>query len=103
FVRAREEGVFLECARVHDRDYYGTRRAPVEEKLRQGKFVLLNIDVQGAEQVRRLGLPVVSFFLTAPFEVLRQRIMKRGDAPEEMARRLRTAERELARAKEYDH
>jgi guanylate kinase len=103
FERARQDGLFLEWACVYD-NYYGTPRIPVEEKLAAGKNVVLNIDVQGAAQVREKGLPVVSFFLLPPsMDVLRARIVQRGaDSPEEIERRLRAAERELARQHEYD-
>ncbi|MBI3726142.1 guanylate kinase, partial [bacterium] len=53
FLRAREEGLFLEWALVHDRDFYGTPRVQVEEKLARGLNVVRNIDVQGHAQVRR--------------------------------------------------
>src|SRR5579872_5287380 len=103
FEKSRDEGVFLEWA-VYDGNYYGTRRAPVEEKLRQNKNVILNIEVQGAAQIRKLGLPVVSFFLRPPsMEVLRQRIARPGLSPEVIERRMRTAEVEIGRANEYDY
>jgi guanylate kinase len=106
FEKASEEGYFLEWANVHG-NLYGTPRSHVEEKLRQGKNVLLNIDVQGAHQIRRLGLPVISFFLmppSPPREVLRQRLSNRNsDAKDEVERRLGEADREMARREEYDH
>lgn len=103
FERARQEGLFLEWANVYD-NYYGTPKGPVEEKLRTGKHVLLNVDVQGAAQIREKGLPVLSFFLLPPsMEVLRERISKRGDRAEDIERRMKAAEREIARAHEYDH
>jgi guanylate kinase len=104
FEKASEEGYFLEWANVHG-NFYGTPRSHVEEKLRQGKNVLLNIDVQGAHQIRRLGLPVISFFLMPPsVDALRQRLSGRNsDSPDEVERRLRVAEREMARREEYDH
>lgn len=104
FERARDEGYFLEWAKVYG-NYYGTPRSPVEEKLRQGKNVVLNIDVQGAKQIRGLGLPVVSFFLMPPSrETLRDRIKNRNqDTPDEIERRLQVADREMARASEYDY
>lgn len=105
FLRNRDEGLFLEWAVVHETCFYGTPRAQVEEKLAQGKNVVLNIDVQGAAQIRESGLPVVSFFILPPsMEALRARIRNRGDRDErEIERRLKSAERELARKGEYDH
>lgn len=104
FERARQDGLFLEWASVYD-NYYGTPRTPVEEHLRSGKNVVLNIDVQGAAQVREKDLPQISFFLLPPsIEVLRNRIVSRGaNTPEDIDRRMKAAERELARAPEYDH
>jgi guanylate kinase len=104
FEKAAQEGYFLEWARVHE-NLYGTPRGPVEEKLRQGKNVILNIDVQGAAQLRRLGLPVISFFLMPPTpEVLRERLAgRKSDSVEEVERRLKVAQGEMARASEYDH
>ncbi|HZU95732.1 MAG TPA: guanylate kinase [Planctomycetota bacterium] len=103
FEKNRDEGVFLEWA-VYDGNYYGTRRGPVEERLRQGKNVICNIEVQGAAQIRKLGLHVISFFLLPPStEVLRQRIARPGLSPEVIERRMKTAEIEIARAKEYDY
>jgi guanylate kinase len=104
FESATKDGAFLEWAEVYG-NYYGTPRGPVEEKLRQGKNVILNIDVQGAAQIRGIGLPVVSFFLLPPsLETLRERMTIRGlDGTQEIERRLQAAQRELARAHEYDY
>ncbi len=104
FEKASDEGYFLEWANVHG-NYYGTPRSHVEEKLRQGKNVVLNMDVQGAHIIRKLGLPVISFFLMPPSrEVLRERITNRkSDSAAEVERRLRAADIEMARAHEYDH
>jgi guanylate kinase len=104
FEAARREGTFLEWANVHG-NFYGTPRGPVEERLRQGKNVILNIDVQGAAKIRGIGLPLVSFFLLPPDDAaLRDRLAKRNkDAPEVVERRLREAQIEMARAKEFDY
>ena len=95
---------FLEWAEVHGRRY-GTLRREVDGWLARGWGVLLDIDVQGAEQVRRKCPGALSIFLKAPsWEVYEERIRKRRTENEEMiARRLATARRELARAGEYDH
>lgn len=104
FEKAAAEGQFLEWANVYGK-YYGTPRGPVEERLRQGRNVVLNIDVQGAAQVRGSGLPIVSFFLMPPSrEALRERIRRRAtETAEEIERRLRAADFEMARAREYDY
>jgi guanylate kinase len=105
FERAVKAGEFLEHAKVHNSDYYGTLEGPVRAALDEGRSVVLNIDVQGAAQIRAKGLPVISFFLMPPsLDELRRRITKRGDtSPEAIERRFRTAQVELSRAKEYDH
>ena len=103
FERMRQDQNFLEWANVYD-NYYGTPKVPVEDKLASGRNVVLNIDVQGAAQVREKGLPVISFFLLPPsMDVLVARIRGRGtDAPADIERRLKASERELARQHEYD-
>lgn len=104
FERARQDGLFLEWASVYD-NYYGTPRTPVEEKLKAGRNVVLDIDVQGAAQIRSKDLPMISFFLLPPsLQVLRQRIVTRGaNTPEDIERRMQAALRELDRQDESDH
>ena len=95
---------FLEHARVHGRRY-GTLRAPVEEALGAGRDVLLVIDVQGAEQVRRSMPEALLLFLMPPSgAVLRKRLEGRGTEDGAALRlRLRTARREMALRNRYDH
>lgn len=105
FSAALDGGEMLEYAVVHGRDYYGTPRAEVDPFRAAGTGVILVIDVQGAEQVRRqYPGDHLSVFLTPPsFEELRRRLELRGsEDPERVARRLRTANDELARADEFD-
>lgn len=104
FERRREAGEFLEWARVHDVHYYGTPCRPVLEWLAQGMHVLLDIDVQGAAQLRERGYPLLTVFLLPPsFELLRERLENRRDTPPaEIERRLQTARGELAHADRYD-
>lgn len=90
---------------VHGRNSYGTLRRPVEEKLAQGVPVVLEIDLQGARQVR-LAMPEARFVFLAPpsWEELVRRLVGRGtESPEEQERRLATAKVELAAASEFDH
>lgn len=105
FQTALNRGEMLEHAVVHGRDYYGTPRAEVDPYRAEGKGVILVIDVQGAEQVRRqYPGDHVSVFLTPPnFEELRVRLEGRKEAPERIARRLETARAEMNRAGEFDH
>jgi guanylate kinase len=99
---AREE--FLEWAQVHG-NYYGTPAAPVRTALEAGADVMLDIDVQGAAQVRGRMPESVQILVAPPsFEVLRARLEGRGqDNREAVAVRLRNAKAELARFREYDY
>lgn len=95
---------FVEYADVFG-NYYGTRRADTERLMASGKDVVLVIDVQGAAQVRAIGLPIVSIFVLPPsFEVLGQRLRGRGKDPEPaIRRRLDTARAEVEAYREYDY
>ncbi|MFZ0531382.1 MAG: guanylate kinase [Propionicimonas sp.] len=98
-------GGLLEWALVHGVDRYGTPAGPVAEAVAAGRRVILEIDLQGARQVRD-HLPGVRLVFIAPpsREVLTDRLVGRGtETAEQMARRLRTAEAELAAAREFDH
>lgn len=98
----RTEGL-LEWAEVHG-NCYGTPRVPVEAKLAEGIDVILEIDPQGATQVKRAMPSSVLVFVTAPsMEELRRRLQGRGSETEEQVeRRLRTAAEEMRVAGEYD-
>ena len=95
----------LEWARVHRVHRYGTPSAPVAEAVAAGRRVILEIDLQGARQVRAKLPSVRSVFIAPPrWETLRQRLLQRGTENEaEMTRRLQTAQEELAAAEEFDH
>lgn len=97
-------GDFLEHADVFG-NYYGTSQVWVRETLATGQDVILEIDWQGAEQVRRLIPECVSIFIVPPSaEILRQRLVGRGtDAPEVIERRLSEAEEECRHAVEFDY
>jgi guanylate kinase len=104
FEALRSEGRLLESAEVHGA-LYGTPRDDVELLLSEGKDVLLEIDVQGANQVKELIPEAISIFLEPPtWEVLEERLRRRGtEGAEAMGRRLETARRELAEAPVFDH
>lgn len=104
FERRRDAGEFLEWARVHNTHYYGTPARPVLDALAEGRHALMDIDVQGAAQLRQQGHPLLTIFLHPPsFEVLRKRLEGRRDtSPEEIEKRLRTARTELTQADRYD-
>lgn len=104
FERALREGAFLEHAEVHG-NYYGTLRAEVEPYRERGTGVLLDIDVQGAEQVRRRCPEAVTVFLKAASPaVLEARLRgRRTESEEAIRRRLAAAAREEAHSGEYQH
>ena len=112
FKKLIAEGQFLEYAQVHD-NFYGTLKAPVYEVLREGQCMLLDIDVAGAEQVRNrvAALPdgdpmkagYLDIFINPPsLDELMARLEHRAtDSQEVIEKRLRNAEKEMARAHEY--
>lgn len=105
FDRLDAEGELLESAVVHGRNRYGTPRGPVEARLAAGEPALLEIDLQGARQVRET-MPGARFVFLAPpsWEELERRLVGRGtEGPEERERRLATARIELAAESEFDH
>lgn len=95
----------LEWALVHGSHRYGTPAAPVRAALAAGRNVILEIEVQGARQVKQRMPEVRTVFIAPPsWGALKERLVGRGtETPEQMARRLRTAEGELAVADEFDH
>jgi guanylate kinase len=99
-----EAGAFLEHAQVFD-NYYGTSQAAVEAELAQGRDVILEIDWQGARQVRRLMPGAVGVFVVPPSrQALEQRLRGRGqDSDEIIARRMRDAQSEASHYGEYDY
>ena len=97
-------GKLLEYARVFGRSY-GTPRGPVEAALTAGQDVVFDIDWQGFHQLRA-AMPgdVVGVFIKPPsLEVLRQRLIKRGDTPEQVEERMKHAEAEISHAAEFDY
>jgi guanylate kinase len=99
-----EAGSFLEWAIVHG-NLYGTSHAQVERERRAGHDIILEIDVQGAMNVRRLAQDAISVFILPPsFEVLRDRLVARGsERPEELALRLRNAVGEVEHYREFQY
>ena len=105
FDRLIDEGAFLEWAAVHGKNRYGTLRASVERAIAEGKAVLLEIDLQGARQVKA-AMPDARFVFLAPpsWEEMVRRLVGRGtESPEEQQARLETAKIELAAEPEFDH
>ncbi|MEE9219455.1 MAG: guanylate kinase [Acidobacteriota bacterium] len=104
FERRRQRGEFVEWAEVFG-GRYGTRRADLERVIRAGRDIVLDIDVQGALQVRRAFAQAVLVFILPPdFESLRRRLTSRGtDRPEVISRRLAEACSEVREALEFDY
>jgi guanylate kinase len=97
-------GEFLEHAQVFD-NYYGTGRAPVEQQLAQGRDVILEIDWQGAQQVRRTLPECATIFILPPSRrALEERLRnRRTDSDEVIARRLRDAVGDMSHWNEFDY
>jgi guanylate kinase len=104
FDRMIRDDEFLEYATVHNAWRYGTPRPPVDAALAEGRSVLLEIDIQGARQVREREPSARLVFLLPPtWEELVRRLIGRGtESPEEQTRRLETARVELAAQDEFD-
>jgi len=104
FTAMRRAGAFLEAAEVHG-NWYGTSRDAVGGLQAKGLDVLLDIDVQGAQQVRATGMPAVFLFIVPPsLAELETRLRGRGtDGEEVIRRRLANARQELLAASRYDH
>ncbi|GAB3607906.1 hypothetical protein GCM10027414_00310 [Humibacter ginsengiterrae] len=104
FDRMIADHELLEWAKVHNSHRYGTPRAPIERALAEGRSVLLEIDLQGARQVRAAMPDAVLVFLAPPsWDELVRRLIGRGtESQEEQHRRLATAKVELASQDEFD-
>jgi len=104
FERRRSAGMFLEWAEVHGM-LYATPGRFVDEGVRAGRVVVLDVDVQGGASVRRARPDAVSVFIYPPsIEALRKRLLQRStDLPEVVERRLQNAPGELKQYREYDY
>ena len=111
FLKRVQAGNFLEHATVYGNSY-GTLKSEVVSKLRAGKDVLLNVDVQGAAAIRahaeedaELRNALVTVFLTPPsIDILETRLKKRGqDSPQTIAKRLGVAKQEISQWKNFDY
>jgi guanylate kinase len=104
FDRMIADGELLEWAVVHRRARYGTPRGPVDQALVEGRAALLEIDLQGARQVRA-SMPEAHFVFLAPpsWDELQRRLVGRGtETTAQRERRLQTAREELRAAEEFD-
>jgi guanylate kinase len=103
FDRMVADQAFLEWAHVHG-NRYGTSRATIEEKIAKGMDVILEIDFQGAVQIKRIFANAVLIFILPPsMDELRARLQRRGeDSPEVIELRLENAAQEMAKAHAFD-
>lgn len=105
FEQMIKDGAFLEWARVHD-NYYGTAIAPIREKLAEGFDVILDIDVQGAEIIRRSGaIEFTDIFIAPPDRAeLERRLRRRGTEDERaISTRLANSVEEMAQSQKYQY
>ena len=104
FEQRRERGEFLESAQLYG-NFYGTSQKWINETIASGHDILLEIDSQGAHQVRRIFPRVVGIFVLPPaLEVLETRLRLRGqDSSEAITRRLAAAREEMGHVDEYDY
>ena len=104
FERMVQQGEFLEYARVFGKHWYGTPRKWLDEARRKGLDLVLEIDVQGAAQVKEKMPEAVAIFIVPPSrQELERRIRARGqDSEEEIARRLERARQEMQSYRQYD-
>jgi guanylate kinase len=105
FERRLANGEFLEHALVFGQHYYGTHRSILDQAIAEGKDLVLDIDVQGARQLKERFPEAVSVFILAPSrQILEQRLRSRSeDAEAVIERRLRTAAAEIRNWNHYDY
>ena len=104
FKRDVDEGMFLEWAQVHD-NFYGTSKRMVEEIVNNGFDCILDIDVQGSQNLMNKGIVATYIFIAPPsIESLKERLFKRStDSTEVINKRLKNAEIELKYKDKYEH
>ncbi|HEV2799231.1 MAG TPA: guanylate kinase [Pyrinomonadaceae bacterium] len=104
FEAARERGEFLEWASVHG-NFYATSLKVVERELMAGRDIVLEIDVQGASNIRSAGIEAVSIFILPPsYEIMRRRLAGRqSENSETLALRLQNSRGEVEHYREFDY
>jgi len=100
-----QNGEMLEYAQVHYNDYYGTPKSHIKEKLDAGIDVILEIDIQGAIQIKEKVNEAIFIFILAPsMEEIRNRLIKRGfENNDQMIERFKTAYREINELTKYNY
>lgn len=104
FVRKIEKGYFLEYANVHGK-WYGTSKEFIQQQMNLGNHVILDIDVQGVQQIKEQEFDVVSIFILPPTQsTLQKRLIDRKtESTEQIEIRMQTAKKEIVRIAEYDY
>lgn len=104
FVKNRESDGFLEWARVHE-EYYGTPQGPIERWMEKGEDVLLDIDIQGARQVKKRIPQAIAIFILPPSkgELKKRLVQRETDSLPTIRIRLKNAEKELQAVKYFDY
>ncbi len=103
FLQKKASGDFLETIELHG-NFYGTSKSEIESLLDSGMHVLLAIDTRGAVAVKNLFDPVLIFLKAPSFEVLRERLIKRGsEDAKQLEERLEWAKKELAEEKKFHY
>lgn len=104
FTAMIDKGDFFEWAKVYD-NYYGTSKRIIEQKLEAGQGVILDLDTQGAEQIKEIFPSAVLLFIDTPsIEDLEKRLASRAtDSFEEITKRVAHAEHEIAKKNQYDY
>lgn len=105
FRRRIDNGEFIEYCEVFEGRYYGTLKSEVDRQLAEGRNIVADLDVVGAENIKRIyGKQALSVFIQPPsLEVLRQRLTDRGtETPDVIEKRLARAEYELGEAPKFD-
>ncbi|MBU1147248.1 MAG: guanylate kinase [Candidatus Omnitrophica bacterium] len=104
FLKRKKKSEFLEWAKVFT-EYYATPKKYIKHMITKGQDVLLNIDVQGAMKIKRLGMRAVFIYILPPsMSQLKERLTSRStDTKKEIAKRLRIAKKELSYLARYDY
>lgn len=104
FLSRKEAGEFLETALVHNY-WYGTSKVFIESKLKEGRNILLDIDVQGALKILEKGIECVTVFILPPHQdVLEKRLRARqSDSDETISLRLKNAAEEISQIEKFDY
>lgn len=100
-----KKGDFLEYAKSHRKDYYGTPKKELLELLSSGKDVILEVNIEGAKNIKEMFPEVLLIFIMAPsMEEVKKRIIKRGkESPEQIIERFKTAYKEINEIPNYNY